>query len=182
MIISPALAALALASSTSTPMKTPSLDDSPGVCYDSSHAAYRPSMDDCAAIINHQIAVAPLVAQEIIFSRNPTHSQFRLPHTWATTQNDCLVTIDIPPFPHHRGHEQSEQASMADIKQAAFNVLIACVLRADRLGGFATAGRQQRLVVSITGAVRAEAQRQDELDEDAEKAETTHGTARGWEG
>lgn len=159
MIIPPALAALALSSSTPTPLKTPSLDDSYAVCYDSRHAVYSPPMDDCAAIINHQIAVAPLVAQEITFSRHPTDSQFRLPHTWATTQNDCLVTIDIPPFPSQRAAEQSEQASMTEIKRAAFNVLMACVVRGDHLGGFGIAGKSQRLVVSIVAAKRAEARR-----------------------
>lgn len=152
MIISPALAALALSSSTA---RIPSLKDTESICYDSRHVTYHPSLDDCAAIINHQIAVAPLIGQEITFSRSPTHSQFRLPYYWTTTKNECIVTIDIPPFPGQPVAAQSEQASMTEIKRAALSVLMACVVRGNHLGGFVTAGRMQRLVVSIAGGERA---------------------------
>ncbi len=158
MIISPALAALALSGSIT---KTASLNDTECICYDSRHVTRDPSLDDCAAIINHQIAVAPLIDQEIIFSRSPAHSQFHLPHYWTTRKNECIVTIDIPPFPGQSVAAQSEQASMTEIKRAALSVLMACVVRGNHLGGFVIAGREGRMVVSIS---RGEMERGGEIE------------------
>lgn len=44
---------------------------------------------------------------------------------------------------------------MLDVKRAALEVLMACVLRADHLGGFVGTGRRRKLLVSVQAGERA---------------------------
>lgn len=120
----------------------------PILCYDSRYAIQHPIPDDCAAIINQQIGGLPNLAVIRSFSRNPGRHQFLLPHTWATERHECNVTIDIMQLP---GEIVSHiaLASMYDIRRAAFEVFMACVLRDDRLGGITQTGKWKNLQVRV---------------------------------
>ncbi|KAL8762010.1 MAG: hypothetical protein Q9184_001927 [Pyrenodesmia sp. 2 TL-2023] len=150
MIISPTLALAALALPTSSPLTKPpssyrALDI---LCYDSRYASHKPDPIDCATIIGHRIAYPPMATLVRSFARNPTATQYGLPHTWRTAQGECNVTIDIPSTPGETAWEVAE-ASMLDIKRGAFEVFAACVSGADQLGGLMQIGRKMNLQVRV---------------------------------
>lgn len=118
----------------------------PIFCYDSRYASHHPALEDCAAIINQQIGQQPHMSKLRVFSHHPTDTQLLLPHTWRTDRQQCNVTIDIPVLWPSRS---TAQASMDDIKRASFEVLVACVLRDEHLGGFTQAGKRGNLQVRI---------------------------------
>lgn len=149
MIISPTLALAALA----LPTLPPTINISSRyhalaiLCYDPRYASHKPDLSDCAAIIGHNIAKPPMAGRVRSFARNPTATQLLLPHTWRTERGECNVTIDIPYIPGRI--EEVAQASMLDIKRAAFEVFMECVSGADQLGGFMQIGRNMNLQVSV---------------------------------
>lgn len=155
MIIFPTLTLSALA--VAIPSSNPTLQALPSVhaldvlCYDTRYATHRPTLWDCTAIINHQIAKPPTMARNRVFSRHPTARQLLLPHSWVTERGECSVTIDIPDIPGETERVTAE-ASMMDVKRAAFEVLMACVVGADHLGGFMQTGRTQNLQVRVEAA------------------------------
>ncbi|KAL8729512.1 MAG: hypothetical protein Q9166_004684 [cf. Caloplaca sp. 2 TL-2023] len=160
MIISPtlALAALALnlvvlAVSTPTPQKL-FADMSEILCYDSRYATQEPSLQDCAATINGRIALESSDTIVRTFSRNPTRYQLRLPHTWSTERQQCNITIDIPQLPKQRAGLYA-RASMLDIKKAAFEVMVACVVRGDHLGGVVQTGKENKLQLRVEAGRRS---------------------------
>ena len=121
----------------------------PVLCYDSRYTIKYPVLADCVTIINRQIAQPqqkPSNARS--FSRHPNRQQLRLPYTWATERQECSVTIDILRLPGERVPDYAI-ASLNDIKRAAFEVLIACVLGDEHLGGVTQTGVKKNLQVRI---------------------------------
>ncbi|KAL8654600.1 MAG: hypothetical protein Q9210_001413 [Variospora velana] len=118
------------------------------LCYDARYASHRPELGDCAAIIGHSIAKPPIAARVRTFARRPARYQLPLPHTWRTEKGECNITIDMPPFPGETGREAAK-ASMLEIKRAAFEVLMKCVVGADHLGGLMQTGSNMDLQVRV---------------------------------
>lgn len=142
---------LALITTTLAASTIPNAKVSPPIlCYDDRYAIQHPIPADCAAIINRQIGEQPHLAVIRSFSRNPNPHQFLLPHTWTTERHECSVTIDLLRLP---GEIVSNiaLASMYDVRRAAFEVFVACVLRGDRLGGITQTGKWKNLQVRVEG-------------------------------
>ncbi|KAI4181794.1 MAG: hypothetical protein L6R41_006397 [Letrouitia leprolyta] len=123
-------------------------------CYDYRYASFGPNPGDCADIINHQVARDPALRVPRTFSRDPNPDQFPLPYTWTTEKQLCNVTIDIPELPG-RIHSVTADASRDQITQAAFDVMIACVLRDTRLGGLTSTGMRGHLFVRVEAGARS---------------------------
>lgn len=78
------------------------------------------------------------------FSRDPNSKQLPLPHTWKTERGKCGVTIDIPgPV------TQTAEATLFDIKEAAMEIFVNCVLDDSHLGGLTQVGRGYWLQVRV---------------------------------
>ncbi|KAI4175745.1 MAG: hypothetical protein LQ346_008009 [Caloplaca aetnensis] len=118
------------------------------LCYDARYATHKPELGDCAAIIGHSIAKPPIAARVRKFARRPARYQLALPHTWRTEKGECNVTIDMPPVPGETGLEVAE-ASMLEIKRAAFEIFLKCVAGADHLGGLMQTGKNMDLQVRV---------------------------------
>lgn len=67
---------------------------------------------------------------------------------WRTERGECAVVIDIPELPTQK-FIPAAQASMLDIKRAAFEVLMSCVVNGDHLGGITHTGVGKHLQVRI---------------------------------
>lgn len=63
--------------------------------------------------------------------------------------------VDIPDTPSTMPLPTTDQASMLDIKQAAFEVLRVCVARGQHLGGFVQAGMMEALQVRVEAGPNA---------------------------
>ncbi|KAL8824078.1 MAG: hypothetical protein Q9170_008257, partial [Blastenia crenularia] len=86
------------------------------------------------------------------FSRHPTADEFLVPFTWLAAHGaDCMVGIDIFPIPSRRGRPaiERDEASLMDVKRAAFVILVQCVLRGEGLGGIAQTGKRMGLQVRV---------------------------------
>lgn len=140
---------LALVPTFSTSLQNPR-SPLPVLCYDSRYALFHPDLQDCATIINRQIGQASKLDMLRSFSRHPNRYQLPLPHTWATERHECNVTIDLLKLPGERVPDVA-QASLSDIKRAAFEVFLACVLRDHHLGGITQTGRLKNLQVRVEG-------------------------------
>lgn len=117
------------------------------LCYDTRYATHHPPLDDCSEVLTREIAT-PHMTRPITFSRHPIGDQFRLPHTFKTARGACAVVIDMPMTPTHAAVPPAE-ASMLDVKAAAFAVLKACVAHADGLGGIVQTGLRGDLQVRV---------------------------------
>ncbi|KAI4097786.1 MAG: hypothetical protein LQ348_004547 [Seirophora lacunosa] len=146
---------LALPSSTLS-FRFPFRDDEPPtLCYDARYASSEPQLDDCTAIIAHQILTPEYEHRDVIFTRRPTSAAaYRVPKTWTTPRGGCRVVIDIPEGP--RQPILGETASMLEVKTAAVVLMARCVIKGDHLGGVAAVGRKYSLQVSLEGPEEGE--------------------------
>lgn len=78
------------------------------------------------------------------FSRDPSSKQLPLPHTWETERGKCGVTIDVP-----GSDSQTAEATLFDIKEAASEIFVKCVLDNSHLGGLKQVGRGYWLQVRV---------------------------------
>ncbi|KAL8698950.1 MAG: hypothetical protein Q9224_001621 [Gallowayella concinna] len=141
--------ALIIAFTTATAtLNLPFSDTAHILCYDPRYASHKPDPDDCAQVLSREIGMSPVISRPRTFSRRPTGSQQQLPFTWKTEQDRCRVIIDIPELPKQRAGTAA-QASMLDIKRAAFGVLLECVLKGDRLGGLVQTGKESKLQLRL---------------------------------
>ncbi|KAL8751237.1 MAG: hypothetical protein Q9199_006561 [Rusavskia elegans] len=116
------------------------------LCYDARYADHRPAPHDCLTIINHRISPHPNVAKRMrSFSRDPSSKQLPLPHTWETERGKCGVTIDIP----GSDSQTTAEATLFDIKEAAREIFVKCVLDDSHLGGLKQVGRGNWLQVRV---------------------------------
>ncbi|KAL8763319.1 MAG: hypothetical protein Q9184_000875 [Pyrenodesmia sp. 2 TL-2023] len=161
ILISPLLA-LAFAHPTTTTRSLITTSASLPLCYDTRHASHRPPLLDCVATINTVLTRyhRPL-SQFLTFSHHPSSSsspspssstQQRLPirfHYPHRRDGGCVVEIDIPDTPSTRPLASTDQASMAEIRDAAWEVLLRCVATGQRLGGFVQVGVRGALQVTV---------------------------------
>lgn len=131
---------------------TPALPAPPALpyevlCYNTHYAIRPPNMKDCARIISDQLTNHNMT-RRIIFSRHPMGNQFPLPHTYKTGHNECAVVLDMPELPSQKIIPPAE-ASMLDVKMAAFEVLTECVVGANHLGGMIQTGKRKNLQVRV---------------------------------
>ncbi|KAI4148708.1 MAG: hypothetical protein LQ341_001502 [Variospora aurantia] len=130
--------------------RMPFRDEFPSLCYDSRYASSPPNLDQCIAIIAHQILTPQYEGRDTIFTRRPTSPHaYRVPHTWTTRAGGCRVVIDVPESPHKP--ILGETASMLDVKLAALELMTKCVIKGDQLGGIAVVGRNMQLHVMVEG-------------------------------
>ncbi|KAL8656506.1 MAG: hypothetical protein Q9210_000221 [Variospora velana] len=134
---------------TLTNLILPTLANIPIVCYDSRYAEFTPALAECAFIIAHLIVTPTYGTRTISFSRRPVGDQVHLPRKWNTPLDTCRIIIDIP----HSGGQpfEVEEATMLQVKEAAFEVLRDCVARGHHLGGIAAVGRHRLLLVRVEG-------------------------------
>ncbi len=122
------------------------------LCYDIRHARHWPHLPDCAATITSVLARHHLPLRETLtFSHHPTagSTQQRLPLRFHTERRRCVVELDIPNTPSSRQLPTADQASMLEVRDAAWEVLIQCVAGGDKLGGVVQVGRMGALQVSV---------------------------------
>ncbi|KAL9634862.1 MAG: hypothetical protein Q9204_002837 [Flavoplaca sp. TL-2023a] len=156
------------------PLTLPTSPKSPILCFDPRYATQSPSLNDCLSIIRTLITPNPNVANRVRkFSRVPTAAMLRLPYTWSTQaqlqykgesarewgrgnayeegnapdgdkEAACGVTIDMP----GAGTEVAE-ATLAEIKEAAMEIVKRCVERGEGLGGIMSVGKWWSLQVTV---------------------------------
>ncbi|KAI4127010.1 MAG: hypothetical protein LQ338_003423 [Usnochroma carphineum] len=150
MIISPSLALPALAlPALALPTPSPSnvdTDTSSIICYNSHYAQQYPNLQDCTSILLHQIIPSSF---PINFSRHPIPGEYPVPYSWTAQHGGCVITVNIPDLPSVP--VRTVQSSMWDVKAAALKVMVACVARADHLGGVVGIGLMWGLHVTVEG-------------------------------
>ncbi|KAI4234637.1 MAG: hypothetical protein LQ352_008162, partial [Teloschistes flavicans] len=110
------------------------------LCYDPRYARRIPALDECAAIISHDI-LAPRahVHQRRQFCRRHSGRYLPLPHTWNSERGGCRVVIDTP------GEDRIVEASFWNIQSAGYEIMTHCVILGDHLGGIMQTGVRREL-------------------------------------
>lgn len=147
MILTPLLA---LSSLRSPHLTSPPAPPSPWptLCYDTRYARHFPHPRDCAFILNRLIVPPGTTSSPPLnFSRYPFFpaGEHQVPFTWS--HGGCAVVIDIPDTPQHPVWR--EESSLMEVKSAAFQLLVRCVVNGEHLGGVALLGRRLSLQVRV---------------------------------
>ncbi|KAI4179497.1 MAG: hypothetical protein L6R41_007818 [Letrouitia leprolyta] len=129
--------------------KPPISAEPPMLCYDPRYATTAPSIDDCLTVIADVLETGDMY-KKMIFSRHPFGIQKPLPSKWESSRKECVVVVDIPEWPSKKQKWLPvAEASMLDIKTAAFELMKKCVVDGDHLGGITTTGRDFNLQVRL---------------------------------
>lgn len=117
---------------------------------------------ECNEIIVHQIGQTYDPSRRrpfdpslpLIFSRDRVpRPDVRTPKTWYNYEiedSSCLIGVDIP---SHQGG--SDKTSLQDIKMAAMEIAVECVIKSPHLGGILQIGWANKINVVITSMMAA---------------------------